>query len=175
MTIVVPAVTWLPVDPGTELLSLLPAGLAHLEALYAGVWGGGIDPVTLELCRVRIATLVGDAHGATARDPRAVASCGDAEALDAILDELPSWPRSPRVADAQRAALGFAEQFVIDPHGFSDEAAARMHVHFDEPGLTTLTMAVAVFDALSRVRRFLTVDGPSAAGSTDARLAVVPA
>lgn len=171
MTDTVAVNTWLPVEPGTELLSLLPAGLEHLEALYAGVWSAGVDAATLELCRVRICTLIGDEIGRSVRDPRAPAS----GALDAQLAELASWPRSPRFTDAQRAALGFAEQYVIDPHGFGDGDAARMHEHYDEPALTALTMAVAVFDALARVRRLLTVPSADAVGATSARIAVVPA
>ncbi len=173
MTDTVGVHTWLAVEPDTELLALLPAGLEHLQALYAGLWSSGVDAVTLELCRLRVCTLVGDQLGALVRDPRAVAAAD--RTLDDKVAALASWPRSPLFTAAERAALGFAEQFVIDPHGFTDADASRLHEHFDEPALTALTMGVAVFDALARVRRLLTVASGDAVGATPARFAVVPA
>jgi alkylhydroperoxidase family enzyme len=141
--------TWLAVEEGTDLWDLLPDAFGHLRVLYAGLWDAGMDPVTLELCRVRIATLVGGAVDLMAPDPRAD--------LDASLVEaLPSWPTSPMFSDAQRAALGFAEQYTLDAHGVTDEQAADLHRFFSPTQLTTLTMAIAVFDALARMRAIVT-------------------
>lgn len=146
--------TWLPAEDGTDPWELIPDAFAHLRALYAGLWDAGIDPVTLELCRLRIATLIGSAADLVAREPRA--------SLDeALVVALPSWPTSVRFSDEQRAALGFAEQYTLDAHGVTDEQAAGLHRFFSSAQLTTLTMAIAVFDALARVRAIVT----TAAGS----------
>jgi alkylhydroperoxidase family enzyme len=150
-----PLTTWLPVPDGTpDVLGLLPAGYDELRTLCRSVWDADVDAVTLELCRLRIATLLRSPVDAAARDPRAVEAGLD----EVTVEALPSWPTSPCFTDAQRCALGLAEQFVIDPHGFTDADAAAAHDHFTEPQLTTLTFAIAVFDALTRVRRVLTTD-----------------
>jgi alkylhydroperoxidase family enzyme len=155
--------TWLPPPaddaPATDLLALLPAGYDELRALYAGLFDAGVDPVTLELCRLRMSAIIRSAADPGPRDPRAVAAGLD----DELVSALPDWPTSELFSPARRAALGFAEQYVLDPHGFTDAEAAGMHEHFTPEQLATLTTAVATFDALTRVRALLTVD----AGHTD--------
>jgi hypothetical protein len=125
-----PFPTWLPA-PAEGSLALLPAGAdALLDELYAQLWDRGVDHATLDLCRTRIITMV------TGR---------------------PSDPAPQPATDAQRAAVGFAEQFVLDPHGCTDEQMRTLQEHFTGPQLATLTTAVAVFDALARVRAVLAV------------------
>jgi alkylhydroperoxidase family enzyme len=167
---VAPLTTWLPLPEGTDdLLALVPAGHRELRSLYRSLWEGGVDPVTLELCRLRIATLLQSRVDHAARDPRARDAGLDQETVDA----LASWPTSDRFTDAQRCAIALAEQFVVDPHGFTDDDAKAAHDHFTEAQLTTLTIAIAVFDALTRVRRVLTVEpGQSALSTHAARVAV---
>jgi alkylhydroperoxidase family enzyme len=154
-----PITTWLPSDPtdsDTDVLAVLPVGYPELRALYARLWDAGIDPVTLELCRLRAAAVIGSDADLSVRDPRAVAAGLDEQAVEALRD----WPTSPRFTEAQRAALRFAEQYVIDPHGFSDGDQEILLRHFDGPQLATLTIAVALFDCLARVRSVLTA-GPT--------------
>ena len=133
------------------MLAGLATGVPELAALYAELWDAGVDAVTLELCRLRMASLIGSAADLAAREPRAVA----AGLTEDVVDALPSWPSSERFTDAQRAALGFAEQYVIDAHGFTDDDMARMHEHFTDPQLAALTTACATFDALARARTVL--------------------
>lgn len=133
------------------MLAGLATGVPELAALYAELWDAGVDAVTLELCRLRMASLIGSTADLAAREPRAVA----AGLTEDVVDALPSWPSSERFTDAQRAALGFAEQYVIDAHGFTDDDMARMHEHFTDPQLAALTTACATFDALARARTVL--------------------
>jgi alkylhydroperoxidase family enzyme len=137
--------------PGGGVLAGLATGVPELAALYAELWDAGVDAVTLELCRLRMASLIGSTADLAAREPRAVA----AGLTEDVVDALPSWPSSERFTDAQRAALGFAEQYVIDAHGFTDDDMARMHEHFTDPQLAALTTACATFDALARARTVL--------------------
>jgi alkylhydroperoxidase family enzyme len=133
------------------VLAGLATGVPELAALYAELWDAGVDAVTLELCRLRMASLIGSTADLAAREPRAVA----AGLTEDVVDALPSWPSSERFTDAQRAALGFAEQYVIDAHGFTDDDMTRMHDNFTDPQLAALTTACATFDALARARTVL--------------------
>jgi alkylhydroperoxidase family enzyme len=114
----------------------------------ATVWSGAIDPVLLELCRIRIATLLGDNAGGALRTPVAL----DAGVTDDLIDDLPNWPVSSRFAPRDRAALAVTELFVIDPHAVTDGMCAELLDTLTEPEATALTMAVALFDATSRAR-----------------------
>ncbi len=129
--------SWLDDGPITEL----PVGLEELRDLYEGLWEGGVDRDTLELCRLRMASLIGtDAEPAVSPE---------------LVEALPAWPSSPLFSEAQRVAIGFAEQYVIDPHGFTDAYGERLQEHFTDQQLATLTIAVATFDALARARAVL--------------------
>jgi alkylhydroperoxidase family enzyme len=142
--------TWLPADPA-DALGLLPVGGPELHDLYEGLWDRDVDPVTLELCRLRLAQLVGSRADLETRDERAVA----AGLTDELVAALPDWPSSPLFSDAQRSALEFAELYTIDAHGVSDDDTTRLQQHFSAPQLATLTIALATFDALARVRALL--------------------
>ncbi|HEX4531529.1 MAG TPA: hypothetical protein VIA11_19225 [Acidimicrobiia bacterium] len=124
--------TWLPVGSDAaepvDVFALLPAGEEQLRRLVSAVWSADVDRATLELCRDRIDALI----TGTARPP------------------APDQPTA-----AQRAAADFAEQFVLDPHGCTDEQMHALQDHFTPPQLATLTTAIAVFDALARVRAVL--------------------
>lgn len=124
--------TWLPAADGgaspDDVFALLPAGAGELDDLCAQLWDRGVDDATLELCRARITMMVTGTPVESALRP---------------------------ATDAQHAAVGFAEQFVLDPHGCSDEQMRALQMHFTGPQLATLTTAIAVFDALARVRAVL--------------------
>ena|SRR5579862_1423990 len=158
MTTTAPVSTWLPGTDG-DLFGLIPEAYGQLGVLYAGLWDAGVDPITLELCRLRVATLIGSAADLAVRDPRAVA----AGLAEDVVEALASWTSSPLITDAQRAVLAFAEQYVLDAHGVTDAEAAALHVHFSPAQLATLTTALAVFDALARVRTVLSVEADGSA------------
>jgi alkylhydroperoxidase family enzyme len=165
-----PITTWLPGTGADEdLLAQLAVGHDELRALYAGLFDAGVDPVTLDLCRLRLATLIGSRADLAVRDPRAVAAGLDDETVGA----LAHWPKSDRFTDAQRAALAYTEQFVIDAHGFNARDEAELKRHYTPAQLATLTIAVAAFDALARVRALLTVDpSRTSVPTTAARIGV---
>jgi alkylhydroperoxidase family enzyme len=84
-----------------------------------------VDAEVLELCRLRVAQLLRCAPEGVHAEPR-----------DA----------------AQQAAVAFAEQFVIDPHGVDDSMRARIKEHFSSAQAVALTEALAVFDGFTRFR-----------------------
>jgi alkylhydroperoxidase family enzyme len=170
-------VSWLPeAAPGSTPLDhafgLRPDAYARFREMYAGLWDREvINPALLELCRLRIATILGCAAERVVRYdvPR------DAGLDEARIAALSQWPTALEFSAAERAAIDFAEQYVIDPHQLTDAHFDALHDEFDEPALATLTLAVAMFDALVRIRLALGVEpistvpvsvpGPSPEGS----------
>jgi alkylhydroperoxidase family enzyme len=108
-----------------DLLALRPAATARLRELETALWYSALDGPTVALVRDRVSMLLG-------------------------LSSTPWDATAPRSA-RDKAALGFAEQFVLDPQGITDEQAAAMHSVFTEPELTALTFCVAVYDAIGRI------------------------
>lgn len=103
-------------------------GDAELRELYDALWQADVDAATLDLCRVRLAQLLGVP----------------------VTPEASADVTSP--TDAQRAALAYTEQYVLDVNGFTDTDADLVKQHFTLPQIATLTIAVATFDAMTRVR-----------------------
>jgi hypothetical protein len=109
--------------PLDRVFGLRPAAYARFRELLDALPAGGLDEATLDACRARI-----DALLRFQADPTS--------ALD--------------LSDAQRAAVGYAEQYALDPHGLRDSDFEALHAHFTDAQLATLTLAVAMYDALAR-------------------------
>ncbi len=109
--------------PLDRVFGLRPNAYARFRELLDGLADGGIDAATLDACRARIDALV-----RCEPDPTG--------ALD--------------LTDGQRRAVGYAEQYALDPHGLRDSDFEALHEHFGDAQLATLTLAVAMYDALAR-------------------------
>jgi len=94
---------WVGLSPAA-VRALAPEAIAAFDVVL-GVLGTAGDPRLLELTRRRIGMLLQIDPGELA----AVATLTAAEA-----SELARWPTSPEFSAADRAALSFAEQFVLD-------------------------------------------------------------
>ena len=155
--------TWLPElasgDTGLDrVFGLRPDLYEAFRAFYALFWTRRlVDPVVLELCRLRVAQLLGCATEQQVR----YAPARDAGLTEDQVAELSRWPEDLRFDDAQRAALAFAEQFVLDPHGVDDELRDTVIDHFELAGLAALCEALALFDGFCRFRTALGVEGPT--------------
>ena len=119
--------------PTDEVLAAVlhdhPDVAAHLRAAHAAAWRV-VDPVLLELCRLRIAMLLGCEAELAARTPAAVERGLD----EATVAELAQWPTSPRFGPRERACLALCEQFVMDVAGVTDELAADVSAHLGPAG-----------------------------------------
>jgi alkylhydroperoxidase family enzyme len=152
--------TWLPeTAPGATPLDrtfgLRSDAYARFKELYGGLWDPTvIDPRILELCRLRIATIL----GSTAERAIRFRDATDAGVTEPDVSELSRWPTSESFTDCERACIAFAEQYVMDPHELTDAHFDALHAHLDAPALSTLTLAVAMFDALTRFRLALGVE-----------------
>ncbi len=107
-----------------------------------------VDPVLLELCRLRVAQLLRCESELAARTRPAV----DAGLTEEMVDRLAEWPTAECFSDSQRAGLAFAEQFVLDPHGVDDALRARLREHLSSSETVALTEALALFDGFTRFR-----------------------
>ena len=100
------------------------ADVTRLDELIAAIYAGDVAPAILDRCRERIESLI------TGRAMPAAAAGA--------------------LTPAEQTAVDFAEQYMLDVRGFTDAHDAALHAHFTDPQLTTLTFAVATFDAAAR-------------------------
>jgi alkylhydroperoxidase family enzyme len=152
--------TWLPAEadgdtPFARVFGLRPDLYEPYQDFIALFWQRGlVDPVLLELCRLRVARLLGCESELALRTRTAV----DAGLTDEHVAALAHWPTAEGFSDAQRAALGLAEQFVIDPSGVDDDLRARVRSHLSSAELVALVEALALFDGFTRFALLLCND-----------------
>lgn len=146
--------TWLPERAAGEtdlarVFGLTPRAFETFRDLHARVFdAGALPPRTLDLCRRRVAMLLGvDPDDGLPAAPE-TASAAQAAALR-------RWPAAPDFTDDERACLAFAEQYVLDPHGFSDADVAALEARLGAPGVAALVLGLAVFEATARFRAAL--------------------
>ena len=102
-------------------------------------------PRLLELCRVRIAILLGCEAETDARTP------GSAVADD-VLVAIRSWPTDPRFDALDRACLAFAEHYVIDVASIDDDTVTAVREALGDEGLATFVNALLVVEQRIRLR-----------------------
>ena len=117
-----------------------PALLDGLVAAHDAAWEA-VDPDLLDLCRLRIAMLLG-----------AEFELADHGLDDELVRELPSWPTSPRFSATHRACLALTEQFVIDVASITDEQTAAVAADLGAEGLANLVNALLVVEQRQRLR-----------------------
>ena len=114
-----------------------------------------IDPILLELCRLRLAQLHGcDSECAVRYEPARAAGLSE-ERIAALAD----WRRGEAFGAVERACLAFAENFALAVQAISDEDVAALSTHLSEAEIVALCQALAVFDGFIRFRVLLGVTG----------------
>jgi AhpD family alkylhydroperoxidase len=142
------------------LSRLRPEACALLVALNERVWQVG-DPVLLELIRLRVAQLIGNPGALQMR-----CSYADAAAMpESKILALPDYPSSPLFSPAERDTLAFAEQFLIDVGGTTEDARAELIQHFGADGARGVVSAIYVVEFTQRLQmiaaRLLDDDAPA--------------
>jgi alkylhydroperoxidase family enzyme len=134
--------------------AVLPAALAaqpdvarSLETLREAAWSV-VDPLVLELCRLRIATLLGCDYERGLRTEAAVTAGLD----EATVRELSAWPTSERFGRRERACLAFCEQFVIDVAGMDDDLAFAVSDELGPQAFRDFVSALLVVEQRQRLR-----------------------
>jgi alkylhydroperoxidase family enzyme len=129
-----------------------PRYAAALRATEAALWQQDVlDPVTLELCRLRIAELLGCEPALDHRTSEAVAAGLD----EAMVAALSRWPDDDRFDNRLRTCLGYAEQLLVDAQGVSDDQAPEVVLAIGEGGFLVLTYACGLFETTQRARQLI--------------------
>jgi alkylhydroperoxidase family enzyme len=124
------------------VLGSYPQVLDALRASNEAAWKA-VDPTLLELCRVRVAMLLGNDADASP----------SADELDpSLVEGLADWRASSLFDDRQRACLGFTEQFVIDVASMTDAQAEAVAASLGGDGLSNFVMALLVIEQRQRLR-----------------------
>lgn len=135
-----------------DLMALRPNLAADLAAFSEQLWHApGIDPVTLELCRLRVAQLHGARAAFAERRPQAAAAGLTGERIARLAD----YGSDPGFSACERACLELAELFAMDPSAIDDATFAAVRDALGEPGTVALLEALAVFDGFSRAQVML--------------------
>jgi alkylhydroperoxidase family enzyme len=122
-----------------------PEAAVALTDVVTAAWDE-TDPVLLELCRVRMATLLGFPAEQARRTARAQA----AGLEEAKVAELAAWPTSPRFTACERACLTLTEQFLVDANGVTDEHVADVAGHLGPEGCYAFVQALSVVETFQR-------------------------
>jgi alkylhydroperoxidase family enzyme len=162
-----PSMSWLPESgPGRDdfarTFALRPDLFAAWQDFASVFWEKRlVDPVLLELCRLRIAQLHGAAYPLSTR----MREASEAGLDEARIARLADWWTQPGFTGLERACLRFAEQFVLDAKAMSDEEARPVVAALGDAGTVAFVEALAIFDGFSRFCRMLDVQ-PVEVGGT---------
>jgi alkylhydroperoxidase family enzyme len=135
-------------------LGARPELAAAHDRLLSEIWAGPVSAVTLELCRLRMATLL----SSTAALAERTAAASDAGLTEERIGRLPRWPSDPSFSAEERACIGFAEQFVIDHNQISDDDVRELTELLTAEGVVTFTTALVVWDNQHRLDNALHVE-----------------
>lgn len=129
-----------------ELAALASEPMDELAQLHQ-VIDDSVDPVIVELCRLRIAHLLGAGSHETLRRPKATAAGLTEDKIAA----LSRWPESPLFTPAERACLAFTEQFCMGAYTVTDADVAAMLEHLSADECYALVNGVWVMEAVARM------------------------
>lgn len=144
-----------PVTPLDAVFGHRPELYREYRDFYALFWERPlVDPVLLELCRLRVAALAGCESELALRYEVA----RDAGLGESKIAALEHWHEDDRFSARERAVLCFAELFVRDPHAITDEDARAVVSELGDAGTVALVEALALFDGFARFRVMLGVE-----------------
>jgi alkylhydroperoxidase family enzyme len=128
---------------GDPLGEFAPEAGAFLSRLTTNLWSLA-DPDLLELVRARISQLLRNdaAHHGESHPSEKVAA-------------LSQWPTSPLFSDAERAVLGFTEQFIMDVAGVSEDQRHSLGTYLDPAELGGFVTALYLLDYGQRTQMAL--------------------
>ena len=130
-----------------DVLAAHPQVAASLLAAHAAAWDA-VDPVVLELCRLRIAQLLDNPAELAVRTPAATAAGLD----EATIADLTMWPSSSRFGSRERACLALCEQSLIDVGNVTSEQTEAVADELGVQGLADFVSGLLVVEQRQRLR-----------------------
>jgi hypothetical protein len=115
-----------------------------LRVVHAAAWAS-VDPTILELCRLRIAQLLGN-------DAELAAGATEVELPRETVAALRSWPSSPLFGGRERACLALCEQSLVDVANVSVEHTEAVARALGLQGLVDFVSALLVVEQRQRLR-----------------------
>jgi len=131
-----------------DYASALPAGLTAMLGLEKVVHAGTLDPLLLELVKIRASQINGCARCLEmhTKDARAIGEEQDR------LDLVSAWKEAGCFSDAERAALGWCEALtLIAETGAPDDVYEAVEREFEPAEIATLTFAITNINAWNRL------------------------
>ena len=105
-----------------------------------------VEPVLLELCRLRMARLFGSAVDLSLRLKAARA----AGLADDKIAALATYDKSPLFTERERVCIGFAEQFALASYDISDADVTRVQAVLAPEDFIYFVKALSVIDQFQR-------------------------
>lgn len=148
----------------SSLTALAAEPIERLVELHDAI-DASVNPVIVELCRLRIATLHDAPWHLGMRRAKAAAAGLTEEKIAALAD----WHRSPLFTDAERACLALAEQFCLGAYTVSEADVDAVLQHLSPGECFALVNGLWVIEAVQRMGIVMGVDpDPAAFGLTPA-------
>lgn len=140
-----------------QALDLRPDLGELFTAYYSQLWTDElVDPVLLELCRLRIAQLLGDRSEQMVRYDSAVrAGLGE----DKIAD-LARYSTSARYDQRERVCLNHAEHHLMDVHSITDAQVSAVKEWMSDAEFVAFSVALGMLEGVARLRLTLGLSGP---------------
>ena len=128
----------------TQVLEDDPDSARHLAQAYSAAWEIS-HRRQLELCRLRVAMLLGCDFELGLRTPKC-------DIDETTVADLSRWPSSELFDSRDRVCLAFCEQFVVDVAGLDDATARAVSSELGEQGLADFVSALLVVEQRQRLR-----------------------
>lgn len=128
--------------------TLSPEAVKNLRALNEQLTRSGLDPVLIDLVRLRASQINGcvycmDMHTREARE---------AGETDERLDALAGWRTSPLFDEREKAALNWAESLTLVAETNAPDADfARVSAQLSPKEVSDLTFVIAIINAWTRI------------------------
>jgi alkylhydroperoxidase family enzyme len=132
-------------DTAEVIARVLPAGtplgeVADEMVLANEAAWSSVDATLLDVCRLRIAMLLGcKAEQSTTHNTHRI-------------DAIGAWPTDPRFDAQDRSALAFTEHYLFDVASLDDETANELKAHLGDNGLQNFVAALLIVEQRIRLR-----------------------
>ena len=133
---------------GQDYLTVFPAARLAMLGLEKAVHSSPLEPLLLELVKIRASQLNGCAH-CLEMHTKDAGALGES---DERMHLVAAWREAPCFTDRERAPLGWCESLTLLPQtGAPDDAYASVAAVFASEEIVALTLAVVAINGWNRL------------------------